>query len=131
MLRKSMVGVAAIVGLLVAGAGSALADHHGGFGGHGHHGGYGHRGSGYGHGGYGGYGYGRPIVVAPRPVFVPPRPVVIQQPYPVYGGGYGGGYGAGGCNSGYGAGYQTYGIGSQYGTAFSYSTPGFGLYLSR
>ena len=116
MFRRTMLGMAAVLGLLVVGSGSAFA--HGGF--HHGHGGYGGYGGFRGYGGYGGYGY-RPMVVAP--VVVPP----MYGGYG-YGGGYGGGYGPG-MMPGYG--YGAYGYGSPYGAGIGYSSPGFGVYLGR
>lgn len=124
MFRRKLVGLMAVMSLLAVGSGSAFADHHGGW--H-HHGGTPvgmYRGGTY-RGGY--VGGVRPLIVAPRPVIVAPRPVIaaprqvivaprpmiaaprqvlVPQAYPRYG---------------------TYGTTS----TFSFSSPGFGLYLSR
>lgn len=88
MRRVLLLGVVCL-GMLVGGAGSALAG--GPHGGHGHHGhGYGHgHGHGHGYGGYpGGVGfysyyrpYYRPMVVAP-PVY--PYPYACAPAYPAY-----------------------------------------------
>lgn len=100
MLRKSLFGMLAVVGL-IAMTGATASAHGPGYGGYG----YGHRH----YRPYGGYGYGYrpPVVVAPAPVYVPP---VV------------GGYG---CRHGYG-----YGPGYGYAQpGIGVSTPGFGFYV--
>ena len=103
MLRKTVVGLVAVVSLLIASAGTASA--HGHCGHHGHHGAYG-----YGGGFRGGYGYGG---YAPR-VIVPSPPIYTYPPAVGYGmqPGYGPGIGYGYARPG-----------------FAISTPGFGVYV--
>ena len=125
MLRHTLLGLVAVVGLLAVGSGTARADHRGLGGGH-----HQHYSSGYGYRGHAGYrapvyGYGyRPIVVAPR--VVAPR-VVVNPGYGCNSGYYGAGYGPA---YGYG-GYGTYGYGAPYRSSFGYSAPGFGIFIGR
>ncbi len=102
MLRKSILGVLAMVVLLVVTTGTASA--------HGYHHGCGGYRGGYGYGYRGGYGYG----YAPR-VYVAPAPV---YGYPAVGG-----YGYG-VQPGYG--YGAYGYGQP---GIGVTTPGFGMYV--